>query len=272
MKNLCFTKKLAEKRRKYVQNCCFVLTKPPSRDKILTAGEKRRKFSDTRSVVYRSYGYMIKRVSSCLLAVCLAVLLCACSMSRSEAAAYVKGTLDSFYLNQSSEDYLEMIGSTTEECEEDYRQYVLNEVDYFKSYMDISEVSDETQQRIVNIIETLYKNCRYEVGEVAKSSDRFLVSVTVYPVDVISRALEDGIAEFERSYTDNASRGMYDNMSDSELEELWAQGIISEVEAKMANIGYLDPVTISVQVVEDEDGYYISDDDLVRMDELVIEY
>lgn len=216
---------------------------------------------------------MIKRISSCLLAVCLAVLMCACSsVSRAEIAAYVEGTFDSIYLNKNSEDYLKMVGSTAEECEEDYNRYVLNEVDYFKNYMDISDVSDETEQRIVNIIDTLYKNSKYEIGEVTISSDRFLVSVTIYPIDVISRALDDGITEFERSYTDSVSRGKYDEKSDSELEEMWAQGIISEVEAKMTDIGYLDPVTISVQVVEDEDGYYISDDDLVRVDELVIEY
>lgn len=37
-------------------------------------------------------------------------------------------------------------------------------------------------------------------------------------------------------------------------------------------IGYLDPVTISLQVIIENDGYSIVDDDLVRMDELVISY
>ncbi len=215
---------------------------------------------------------MLKKISACLLAVCLSLLMCACSASRSEISAYVKGTLDSVYLNQNSDEYLKMIDSTAEECQESYRQYVMNEVEYFNSYMDISDVSDETEQRVVKIIETLYANCKYEVGDVTIGSDRFLVSVTVYPIDVISRALDDGIADFERSYTDNASRGKYDDMSDSQIEELWAQGIISAVEANMTDIGYLDPVTFSLQVLEDDDGYYISEDDLVRMDELVIQY
>lgn len=67
-------------------------------------------------------------------------------------------------------------------------------------------------------------------------------------------------------------KGGFDKLSDSEREELWADGIITEVEKNLDNIGYLDPVTISLQVIIEDDGYSIVDDDLVRMDELVISY
>ena len=75
-----------------------------------------------------------------------------------------------------------------------------------------------------------------------------------------------------RSHTANARKGEFDKLSDSEREELWADGIITEVEKNLDNIGYLDPVTISLQVIIEDDGYSIVDDDLVRMDELVISY
>lgn len=121
---------------------------------------------------------------------------------------------------------------------------------------------------MVKIFETLYAHCKYKVGEVTRSSDRFLVSVTVYPIDVISKAKENGIDDFEKSYGERARKGEFDKLSDSEREELWADGIITEVEKNLDNIGYLDPVTISLQVIIENDGYSIVDDDLVRMDEL----
>ena len=74
------------------------------------------------------------------------------------------------------------------------------------------------------------------------------------------------------SYGERARKGEFDKLSDSEREELWADGIITEVEKNLDNIGYLDPVTISLQVIIEDDGYSIVDDDLVRMDELVISY
>ena len=187
---------------------------------------------------------MVKRISAFAAVLCCAFILCSCSVSRSQISAYVRGTLDSVYLNKNSAEYLKMIGGTAEECEAEYKQYIANEVEYFKSCMDIDEVSDGTYQRMVKIFETLYSNSKYEVGEVTKSSDRFLVSVTVYPIDVIYRAEEGGIAAFQKSFGERASRGEFDSLSDAEREELWADGIISEVEKNLDSIGYLEPVDI----------------------------
>ena len=155
---------------------------------------------------------MVKRISAFAAVLCCAFILCSCSVSRSQISAYVRGTLDSVYLNKNSAEYLKMIGGTAEECEAEYKQYIANEVEYFKSCMDIDEVSDGTYQRMVKIFETLYSNSKYEVGEVTKSSDRFLVSVTVYPIDVIYRAEEGGIAAFQKSFGERASRGEFDTL------------------------------------------------------------
>lgn len=49
---------------------------------------------------------MVKRISA-LAAVLLCVfMLCSCTASRSQIGAYVRGTLDSVYLNENSDEYL----------------------------------------------------------------------------------------------------------------------------------------------------------------------
>lgn len=49
---------------------------------------------------------MVKRISA-LAAVLLCVfMLCSCTASRSQISAYVRGTLDSVYLNENSDEYL----------------------------------------------------------------------------------------------------------------------------------------------------------------------
>lgn len=112
---------------------------------------------------------MVKRISA-LAAVLLCVfMLCSCTASRSQIGAYVRGTLDSVYLNENSDEYLESVGGTAEECETQYQQYIRDEVEYFKMCMDIDEVSDATYQRMVKIFETLYAHCKYEVGEVTRA-------------------------------------------------------------------------------------------------------
>lgn len=55
---------------------------------------------------------MVKRISA-LAAVLLCVfMLCSCTASRSQIGAYVRGTLDSVYLNKNSGEYLESVGGT----------------------------------------------------------------------------------------------------------------------------------------------------------------
>lgn len=55
---------------------------------------------------------MVKRISA-LAAVLLCVfMLCSCTASRSQIGAYVRGTLDSVYLNENSDEYLESVGGT----------------------------------------------------------------------------------------------------------------------------------------------------------------
>lgn len=75
---------------------------------------------------------MVKRISA-LAAVLLCVfMLCSCTAPRSQIGAYVRGTLDSVYLNKNSDEYLESVGDTAEECETQYQQYIRDEVEYFK--------------------------------------------------------------------------------------------------------------------------------------------
>ena len=118
----------------------------------------------------------------------------------------------------------------------------------------------------------IYPHSKYEVGEVTKGSDRIFVSVTIYPIDVIVKAYDNGIEAFTEEFGRRADAGEFDDISDAEREELWADGIISAVEAQLDSVGYLEPVTISAQIIE-EDGYYVlSEDDLRRIDELIIQY
>ena len=120
---------------------------------------------------------MVKRISA-LAAVLLCVfMLCSCTASRSQIGAYVRGTLDSVYLNENSDEYLESVGGTAEECETQYQQYIRDEVEYFKMCMDIDEVSDATYQRLVKIFETLYAHCKYEVGVVRQLGRKLLRAV-----------------------------------------------------------------------------------------------
>ena len=109
-----------------------------------------------------------------------------------------------------------------------------------------------------------------------RDSDPYLVSVTVYPIDIIQKFLEEDSEALMAAWEERAGTGEFAEMSDAEFEEAWARMIMDALKARVDNIGYLEPQTISVQVIKErgEEGeyYIISDSDFQRIDEIMIAY
>ncbi len=58
---------------------------------------------------------------------------------------------------------------------------------------------------------------------------------------------------------------------DEEYETAWANFLLDLLEARIDQIGYLDAVTVSVHVEQEDDGYYtISEDDFSEIDQNII--
>ena len=99
------------------------------------------------------------------------------------------------------------------------------------------------------------------------------MQLTVYPIDIFQKVNDEDAEAFLADIQERADAGEFVNMTDDEYEVVWAQAIIDMVSARVDSIGYLDPQTISVQVVKGEDNVYVIDDsDFNRIDSLIIAY
>lgn len=212
------------------------------------------------------------------LALVLSVLMCvgiltSCGNSFS-AGDLVQGNLDLIYLNKYTDEYLEKVGLTKEEADAQYEQGIDVEVDFFCEYFSIVEEScDESiHQQIVDLYHTIYKNAKYEVGGVSKNGDTYLVELTVYPIDTIQKVMLEDADAFSESWKQRVESGEFEGLDDSALETAWAQAVIDMVSARAATVGYGEPQTISVQVVNGANGYVIDDKDFGRIDALIIAY
>ena len=208
-------------------------------------------------------------------AVCVllvAFMLAGCGMSSYDPKAQVQGNLDAQYLNKYSEDYLKAIVNTKEELEQVYEDGLEIEADYFINYFDIiiDQCPEGTKDRIKELYRDIYAKSKYEVGDAARSGDMYLVSVTIYPIDIFQKISDEDAEAFMDAWQNDDTLV---NMTDAELEAEWADRVIKMCEARVGSIGYLEPETISVQIVKDDEGYYIiSDNDFQRIDELIIQY
>lgn len=205
-------------------------------------------------------------------AVCVGLLSgCGSSVPASEL---VKNNLDLVYLDQYTDDFLKRIDLTKEEAHQQYEQGIQSEVQAFASYFNIdldlcdSSISDE----IAGLYHQIYPHSKYEVGDTSINGETYLVSLTVYPLDIIDQAMSHR-TEFGENWQERIDSGEFDDMTEEQHEEAWANAIIDLVSAQLDSIDYLDPQTISVQVVKEDDGIYrIDSSDFARIDMLMIDY
>lgn len=192
-----------------------------------------------------------------------------------DAAGLLKVNLDVIYLGTCEDSHLKSVGLTREEANEYYEEGILVEAEYFADYFqsDYELLSEATQQKIVDMYKQIYAKSKYELGETTKNGETYLVSLTVYPIDIIDKYVEEDFDAFYDDFQARLNNGEFNSLSDDEFEETWINGIIDGVSARISTIDYLEPETISVQITKDSDDYYtITDNDFQRIDSLIIQY
>lgn len=205
-------------------------------------------------------------------ALCLGLLSGCGSFSASEL---VKSNLDLIYLDQYSDDYLKKVGLDKEQAEQQYEGGLEMEAEYFADLfsIELDTCGDEVRQQIIDLYRQIYTHSKYEVGTESRSGDTYLVQLTVYPIDIFQKVADEDTDSFWENMQTRADAGEFADMTDEEYEVVWAQAVIDMVAARIDSIDYLDPQTISVQVVKDDDGVYsIDTSDFNRIDSLMIAY
>lgn len=202
-------------------------------------------------------------------------VLTACGGKEFDAAGLVQGNLDLIYLDQYTDEYLELVGLTAEEAQATYDQGVEVEVSFFAEAFGIALESCDAsvKEELTSIYEQLYAHSKYEVGEATKTETGYEVSLTVYPIDVMYLVITEDCTPFVDEWTLRNTNGEFSGMEQAEYENLWAQEVLELVKARMENVGYLEPQTISITVALDENECYAIDSaDFQNIDNLIIQY
>jgi len=208
----------------------------------------------------------------CVMAVCLT----GCSVTF-DASAFVEGNLDSLYLGNVSAEFLDIVSDTEDALAQIHETTLMVEAEYFFNFFDIVEdfIPPDMKGEVVDMYRLIFSNAKYEVGEATQTGDDYLVNVTVYPIDIIQKVLED-FDDFMSAWYDRQEYGGFEDLSVDEFETLWAREVINLVRGKLSSIGHLEPETISVRIVSQSSNgsnfYTISEDDMRRIDSLIITY
>lgn len=212
-----------------------------------------------------------------LLALALSAVLClgvlsGCGSSFS-ATDLVKGNLDLIYLNQYTDEYLKSVDLTKDEANQQYEDGIAVEVEYFCNYFSVvlDYCDDTIEPQITDLYHQIYEHSKFEVGGESKNGDTYLVELTVYPIDIMQKVMDEDSETITATWEEMNAAGGLD--TEEAYETAWAQLIIDTVSARVESIGYLEPQTISVQVTKGSDNLYtIDSNDFSRIDGLIIAY
>ena len=183
----------------------------------------------------------------------------------------VIGTLDAEYYNKVDEEYAVIFDIEEDEIinphETGVGVGVAKLADYF--VINLDEADNDALEGLFFLVEDLYANVKYDVANVAKTSDGYAVTVNVYPLDVIglvgSSSLVDAWDQYE---SDKATVGAV------EAQARYIGNVTTQIEIVMEYMDYLDPVQVTVPVREGADGsVWISDTaPLDDIEDAVIKY
>lgn len=225
-----------------------------------------------------------------LLILCTMLSLTACGGSNEaeDVTTLVQGNIDVIYLGKYDSEYLDMVGATEKEAEQDYLDGLEVEAEYFANYWGIVEASygesyfdlDESfRNRIIEMYRKIYSNSKYEIQPATKQDDgSYTVKVLIEPIDIMEQAVE-----------------MYENDEYAPLNDFWAkyeqvdfstmsdedymaytheygEVIVQMVEELIPNLGYKEQKSQVIQVEEIDGVKIINDDDWGIFDTYVIYY
>lgn len=220
---------------------------------------------------------LFKRIAAVVIAAVLCFSLAACGGGfETIVKTLVQGNLDEIYLGQFNSDYMKLVNSDEDECEESYRIGLETEAEFFISYFEIEYPTDELVDEIVELYKQIYAHSKYIVNDPAKLDDNtYAVKVQISPIDIVqlvSDNWDDGMESFYEKYAnvDIASMSEEDYI---QFDAEWAETIISMFYDQLPNLGHMDEQSIAVQITKGSDGkWMIADNDLMAVDAAIIYY
>lgn len=221
---------------------------------------------------------MKKRIS--LLAIALlvtATLLSGCNSNTEKDSAniYVKGILDTIYLGQQSNEFLDITKiDTVTQLGEEYENGMKAEASYFSYYFTLNSAAETFEKELIDMYKNIYQFSKYEVQPSSQEGDVYYVDVIVSPIDIIYKVVEEDLPAYVDGFKSSAENGDFESLSKEEYDALYARGIVQMVEDRMQNPGYDEEQTITVEVTQSsEDGlYHIRGNGLAEIDEAIIKY
>lgn len=217
---------------------------------------------------------LFKKLTIILMACVMTVSLAGCSLFDSKAKVYSRyliSLLDINYKNV-SKDYMTLTGVSQKDAEAVYVANMDYQAHNLMNYYGVKEVDDGTiLSEFYYLAQSIFSNAKYEVTDVKhdKDSDSYTLELTVYPLDTLETTY-DQVVSYIENFNARVDEGDYNNTTEEDYEAEFAEGIIEILKSTADNPGYMDPVVLNIPIQPSDDYYYISDEDFLNIDKVML--
>ncbi len=211
-----------------------------------------------------------KKFLPILLSFVLVFSLTGCSDKKeSRYKDYINSLIAINYLG-AKEDYIKATGANQEDADALYQENMEHLADNILTYYDVT-ITDASgaKEGYIDLAKAIYSKINYKVDKAKKKDGVYTVDVTVYPIDIFNQTKEQVIAYVEH-FNQGVSDGVYNDYTLEEYETEFSNGLLAILNEGCLNMTYSDPVVITVTIIEDDNIYYISDEDFLAIDAAMI--
>lgn len=221
-----------------------------------------------------------KKTAAVLAAACLVLGLAGCGSDEGESISsgreayqdYVIGIMDANYLGQ-YDSYMQLTGAGEEEAQSIYnaniQDFAVSIEEAFSIESDV--VSQTIKDRVSQMAVTIYSQTKYQAVDVIRDGDIYTVTVEIEPIDFFG-TVQDQFSAAVDAFNTRAKDGEFDESSDAEYEEAYAQAVLDAVESLVSSVSYDSAVQVDITLDYDAENnlYTISDEQMEALDSRVV--
>ena len=209
------------------------------------------------------------RKKKCLLCILVvtALSLCACGSDKyaKRYQNYVKSLIALNYLGVTDED-VKAAGTTDTDASTVYEEnidYLANNIIAYYNVM--IDNAPEMRDGFKDLAKKIYGKVNYTVSKAYPYGSVYLVDVTISPIDLFSQSSAE-VAAYVYGFNEAVADGKYNDYELAAYEKEFAEGLLEILNKAADTMSYADPVVLTVEIVESDDGYSIRERDLMDID------
>ena len=168
---------------------------------------------------------------------------------------------------------MQLTGASEEEAQSIYNANIQDFAASIEEAFSIESdvVSQTIKDRVSQMAVTIYSQTKYQAVDVIRDGDIYTVTVEIEPIDFFG-TVQDQFSAAVDAFNTRAKDGEFDESSDAEYEEAYAQAVLDAVESLVSSVSYDSAVQVDITLDYDAENnlYTISDEQMEALDSRVV--